>query len=98
MPFAEFTSTEVQSVPASYTDGQEVSFKLIGDMTIREVTHPVTFDVVGKLQGDTVTGTATTQILMKDFGFDPPSVAGMLTVQDGVTIKVNFTAKEAGEA
>jgi len=95
-PFAEFTSTEVQSVPTSYTDGQEVSFKLIGDMTIREVTHPVTFDVIGKLQGDTVTGTATTQILMKDFGFDPPSVAGMLTVQDGVTIKVNFTAKEAG--
>jgi hypothetical protein len=32
---------------------------------------------------------------MKDFGFDPPSIAGMLTVQDGVTITVNFTAKEA---
>jgi polyisoprenoid-binding protein YceI len=95
-PFAEFTSTEVQGLPASYTEGQEVSFKLVGDMTIREVTRPVTFEVVGKLQGDTVTGTATTQILMKDFGFDPPSIAGMLTVEDGVTIKVDFTAKETG--
>jgi len=95
-PFAEFTSTETQGVPASYTEGQEISFKLVGDLTIREVTHPVTFDVIGTLAGDTVTGTATTQILMKDFGFDPPSVAGMLTVEDGVTIKVSFTAKEAG--
>jgi polyisoprenoid-binding protein YceI len=93
-PFAEFTSTEVQGAPASYTDGQEVTFKLVGDMTIREVTKPVTFDVTGVLNGDTVTGTATTQILMKDFGFDPPDIAGMLTVKDGVTVTVNFTAKE----
>jgi polyisoprenoid-binding protein YceI len=91
-PFAEFTSTEAQNLPESYTEGQDVSFKLVGNMTIREVTKPVTFDVTGRLQGDTVTGTA---ILMKDFGFDPPSIAGMLTVRDGVKITVNFTAKDA---
>jgi polyisoprenoid-binding protein YceI len=94
-PFAEFTSTEAQNLPDSYSEGQDVSFKLTGNMTIREVTKPVTFDVTGRLQGDTVTGTATAQILMKDFGFDPPSVAGMLTVQDGVKITVNFTARDA---
>jgi polyisoprenoid-binding protein YceI len=94
-PTAEFVSTEAQNLPASYAEGQEVSFKLVGNLTLREITRPVTFDVVGKLVGDTVTGTASTQILMKDFGFDPPSVAGMLTVKDGVTIRVNFTAKEA---
>ena len=94
-PYATFTSTDVQGAPESYADGQDVSFKLIGDMTIRDVTKPVTFDVTGKLAGDTITGTATTKILMRDFGFDPPSIAGMLTVQDGVTIKVDFTAKQA---
>ena len=94
-PFATFTSTEVQGAPASYTDGQEVSFKLVGNMTIREITKPVTFDVVGKLQGDTITGTATAQLLMKDFGFDPPNIAGILTVEDGVTVTVTFTAKES---
>ena len=94
-PFAEFTSTDVQGTPDSYTEGQEVSFKLTGDMKIREVTKPVTFDVKGKLEGDTITGSATSKILMKDFGFDPPSIAGMLTVDDGVTVTINFTAKEA---
>jgi len=94
-PFAEFTSTDVQGIPDSYTEGQEVSFKLTGDMKIRDVTKPVTFDVKGKLEGDTITGSASSKILMKDFGFDPPNVAGMLTVEDGVTVMINFTAKEA---
>jgi len=94
-PNAVFTSTDAQGLPETYTEGQDVSFKLTGNMTIRDVTKPVTFDVIGKLVGDTITGSATTQILMKDFGIDPPSVAGMLTVKDGVTIKLNFTAKEA---
>ena len=76
--------------PAS--DGQEVNFKLVGNMTIREVSRPVTFDVIGKLQGDTVTGTATTQILMKDFGFDPPEILGRFTVSDPATITLTGVA------
>ncbi len=94
-PNAVFTSTDAQGLPETYTEGQDVSFKLTGNMTIRDVTKPVTFDVTGKLVGDTITGSATSQILMKDFGIDAPSIAGMLTVKDGVTIKLNFTAKEA---
>lgn len=93
-PFAEFSSTGVEGVPESYAEGQDVTFKLLGNMTIHGVTRPVTFDVRGKLVGDTVTGTATTSLLMKDFGFDPPNIAGLLSVQDGVTVTVDFTAKE----
>jgi polyisoprenoid-binding protein YceI len=93
-PLATFVSTQVDGAPASYTEGQEVRFTITGDMTIRDVTKPVTWDVTGKLQGDTITGTATTKILMKDFGFDPPAIAGVLTVRDGVTLKLTFTAKE----
>jgi polyisoprenoid-binding protein YceI len=94
-PFAEFVSTGVEGVPAGYAEGQQVSFKLLGNMTIHGVTKPVTFDITGALAGDTVTGTATTQIQMTDFGFDPPSIAGILTVENDVTVTVNFTAVEA---
>lgn len=93
-PYAEFTSTDVQGVPESYTEGQEVSFKLLGNMTIHNTTKPVTFDVTGKLEGDTVTGTATTRLNMVDFGFEPPNIAGVVSVQDGVDLTINFTAKE----
>lgn len=93
-PFAEFVSTGVEGVPDSYTEGQEVSFKLLGDLKIRDVTKPVAFDVKGTLSGDTVTGSATTNILMQDFGFEPPTIAGTISVKDGVKLTITFTAKE----
>jgi polyisoprenoid-binding protein YceI len=94
-PYAKFVSTELQGGPESYTEGEEVSFKLVGDMTIREQTRPVTWDVTAKLEGDTVTGTATTRIMMADFGIEPPEIMGMLTVQGGVTLTLKFVAKDA---
>lgn len=94
-PNATFVSTGMADAPTALVEGQDATFKLTGNLTIHNTTRSVTFDVTGKVSGSTVTGTATTQILMKDFGFDPPSVAGFLTVKDGVTVKLDFTAKSA---
>ncbi len=63
-------------------------------MTIREITKPQTFAVTARLDGDTFTGTATSYVLMQDYGFEPPSILGVLEVTDGVTVTVNFTAAE----
>jgi len=93
-PTATFNATGVSDLPADATLGQPVSFKLSGDMTIREVTNPFTWNVTASLDGNTLTGTAQSFFMMKDFGFDPPSIAGVLKVTDGVTLTVNFTAQE----
>jgi polyisoprenoid-binding protein YceI len=93
-PWAEFTATAIQDFPANAVEGQDVPFKLVGDMTIRDITRPVTFDIVARLDGNTFTGTATTNLLMRDFGFEPPSIFGMLEVTDGVIVTVNFVAQE----
>lgn len=95
-PYAKFVSTGMSDGPESYSEGEEIAFKLVGDMTIREQTKPVTWDVKAKLDGDTVSGTATTHIMMADFGIEPPEIMGMLTVQDGVTVTLKFVAKEGG--
>lgn len=94
-PIAAFVPTGIQDFPAAAAEGQPFSFKLAGDMTIREVTKPVVFDVIATLQGDTLGGTAQTQLLMSDFGFQPPDMPGILTVMDQVTVKLEFTAVEA---
>lgn len=94
-PLAEFRVTGLEDFPANAAEGQEVAFKVVGDMTIREVTHPLTFDTIARLEGDTFTGTATTQLFMRDFGFEPPEILGILKVTDGVTVTVKFTAKES---
>lgn len=93
-PLATFTATGVEGAPATYNEGEEVSFKLSGDLTIREITQPATFDVTARLSGDTLTGTATTRLKMSDFGIEPPNFANTLTVTDEFGIEVQITAKE----
>lgn len=91
-PMATFKVTGVQDGPSSYADGEEVSFKLAGDLTIREITKPVVFDVTATLGGDTITGTATTAFLMSDFGVDPPMMGNLFTVGDNTVVTVNLVA------
>jgi polyisoprenoid-binding protein YceI len=93
-PVATFKATGIEGAPAAYTEGQEASFKLVGDLTVREVTKPATFDVTATLNGNTLTGTAITQANLSDFGIDPPNFANTLTVADPFSIEVQFTARE----
>lgn len=93
-PEATFTATSIEGAPASYTTGEEVSFKLGGDLTVHEVTKPVTFDVTASIDGNTLTGTASTRILLSDFGIEPPSFANTLTVNNEVGLEVDFVARE----
>lgn len=93
-PLATFVATSIEGAPASYTEGEEVSFKLAGDLTIHEVTKPVTFDLTARMTGNTLTGKASTQVLLTDFGIEPPSFANTLTVNNEVGLEVDFTARE----
>lgn len=93
-PLATFTATSIAGAPAAYTEGEEVSFQLSGDLTIREITQPATFDVTAQLSGDTLTGTAATRLKMSDFGIEPPNFANTLTVADEFGIEVAITATE----
>lgn len=93
-PLATFTATSIEGAPAAYNEGEEVSFKLSGDLTIREITQPAAFDVTASLRGDTLTGVATTRLKMSDFGIEPPNFANTLTVADEFGIEVQITAKE----
>jgi polyisoprenoid-binding protein YceI len=72
----------------------ELAFKLRGDLTVREIPKPVTFDVKARLVGDTLTGTATASGLkMSDFGIEQLSFFNTLTVADEFGIEIQFTAR-----
>lgn len=92
-PLVEFVPLEVQGLPESYEQGREITFQVSGDLTIRDVTNPVTFDVKMVGNGDTIAGEATTTILMSDFGFGPISIAGILNTEDEVRVTVDFVAR-----
>ncbi len=57
-PDAVFIASAIEGAPSSYTEGEEVSFRLLGDLTIREITQPATFEVSATLDGTTLSGSA----------------------------------------
>ena len=93
-PNAVFNPTGIQGLPASYQEGEPITFQVSGDLTVRDVTRPVTFEVTFVGEGDTMTGEATTMILMSDFGFGPISIAGILNTEDEVNAKFAFVARK----
>lgn len=92
-PLAVFVPTEIVNPPADYQEGQEATFQLAGNLTIRDITNPVTFNVTATLADGTIQGFAEAPSKMTDWGFEPPSFAGTLTVNDDFTIRVEFVAR-----
>lgn len=92
-PIARFVPTQIEGLPASYVEGQEYSFRVTGDLTVRETTKPVTFEVRASLANQTLSGSATTTLLMSDFGIGPISIAGILQTEDVVKVTLQFVAR-----
>jgi polyisoprenoid-binding protein YceI len=92
-PEATFTPTSIEGLPATIQEGVDIPLKINGDLKIRAVTKQVTFDTVVQLQGDSLTGQATTQILMSDYGFGPISIAGIVNTEDQVKVIFDFVAR-----
>jgi polyisoprenoid-binding protein YceI len=93
-PEARFNATKISGLPATYVEGEEIQFDLSGDLAVRNVTVPVTFEVTATLEGDTLTGVAETRQLMSSFDIEPLSFVRTLTVADEFGIRVEFTARE----
>jgi len=92
-PTVRFVPTSIEGLPDSYQEGQDIPLKITGDLTIREKTLPVTFDAVVRLEGNQLSGQATTTILMSDFEFGPISIAGILKTEDEAKITLNIVAR-----
>lgn len=94
-PLAEFTSTRIDGLPARYEEGREVSLRITGDLKVRDVVRPVTFAATVRLQGQELRAAATAKVLMTDFGFDPPSIFGVLRAENEVEVEVRLVARQA---
>ncbi len=92
-PLATFQPTSIDGLPERYTFGEEITLQINGDLTVRDVTKPVTFETTGVIDNDEMRGTATTQVLMTDFGFDPPDILNVLRAENEVAITFNFVAR-----
>lgn len=95
-PHAVFTATEIKGLPETYQEGREVAVQITGNLKIRDVTRPTTWASTVKLEGNTLTITGNTTIKMTDFGFDPPSIMGILRTENEARLEFKFVARPAG--
>ena len=95
-PEATFIPEAEQSFPASIAVGKTVSFVLHGYLTVREVTTLADWNVTLTLEAERLTGQATTNILMSDFGVGPISIVGLLSTEDAMQLTLDFVATTDG--
>jgi polyisoprenoid-binding protein YceI len=70
--------------------GQEKTFTMLGDLTVRNVTKPTKWDVVARRQGNDIVGTAKTVFTLQDFNIEKPRVVMVLSVADTVRLEYDF--------
>jgi polyisoprenoid-binding protein YceI len=91
--FITFTPVSIEGLPAQAAVGDEITLTVNGDLTIREITKPVTFDVTVKVDSDTqLTGLARTTVLRSDFDLQIPSVPSVANVSEEVGLELAFVA------
>ena len=85
-----FRPTSAEGLPSPLSEASgEVEFTLSGDLTIRDQTRPVTWNVTAAF-GDSITGLAVIDINFEQFGMDKPSVAVVVSVGDTIRLELDF--------
>ena len=91
-PNAELEVTGFDDLPWPLPESGEATFKVNGDLTIQEVTRPVTWDVTAQFDGSSVTGLARTMITFDQFELSKPTFAFILSVDDEIFLEIDIVA------
>jgi polyisoprenoid-binding protein YceI len=70
--------------------GQEKTFSMVGDLTVRNVTKPTTWQVTAHKQGNDIVGTAKTVFTLQYFNMEKPRAVMVMTVGDTVRLEYDF--------
>jgi polyisoprenoid-binding protein YceI len=91
--FITFTPKQIVGLPASGAVGQSYTFQIVGDLTIRDVTKQVTFDVTATPASESrLEGMAQTTIRYADYGISIPQVRQVASVAEQVRLEIDFVA------
>jgi polyisoprenoid-binding protein YceI len=93
-PTATFVLTEAVDLGPAAVDGGPVAVDATGDLTIRDVTLPVTFRLEAQLVGDIVAVVGSSEILLSDFGVEAPSAPIVLSVSDTATVEFQLLLRQ----
>ncbi len=91
--YITFTPGQLSGLPTTIEAGQPFTFQATGDLSIKGVIRPATFDVTVVPTADgRLEGTAATTIQYADWGVAIPSVPFVASVDNEVALQLEFAA------
>jgi polyisoprenoid-binding protein YceI len=90
-PHARVLSASFEQTPPSAREGVPFQFALTADLQVHGVTRRTTWRGDATVVGDTLRGTARTNVKMSSFGIEVPNLF-TLRSSDDVALEINFVA------
>lgn len=91
--FVTFEPKSIEGLSGSAAVGDSLTFSVIGDLTIRDITHEVTFQVEATAASEgSISGSASTVVNRADFSLVIPSVENVANVEEEVELYIDFVA------
>lgn len=95
--FSDFVPTSVTGLPETVAIGEAFTFQLTGDLTLRGITSPVTFDVTVTPVSETrLEGSAVATVQRASWELNIPSVPNVANVSEDVELTIDFVAVAGG--
>ena len=92
--YVTFTPTEVKGLSGKGEQSKPLTFQVAGNLTIRDVTHPVVFDVTAHADSASqLSGSASTTINRSDYNLNIPNVPFVANVGEQVKLEIDFVAQ-----
>lgn len=95
-PWVELVPTSIRGPIGEASATGEERFELVGDLTVRGVTRPTTWQVVARFAEGKATGTATTGFTFEDFELSKPRVPMVLSLADTIRLEYDFSVTYDG--
>ncbi len=91
--FVSFTPTAITGFPENPSIGETLEFQITGDLTIRDITQEITFDVSILAVSETrLEGSASAMVPRDDYDLQIPEVSRVADVDEEVLIEIDFVA------
>jgi polyisoprenoid-binding protein YceI/mono/diheme cytochrome c family protein len=91
-PLATFEPDEVTGLEGELVESEAQEFSMTGDLTVKDITKPATFEGTATLDDGALKVTAATDTKLSDFDAGPIRIAGMVSTSDDAELTLKLTA------
>ena len=97
-PTGTFKVQGLDELPDGFTDGDMVSAQVDGELTVRGITTPLTFDVEARDDGDVVFIIGRTSFTWDQLQIPKPTANAVVSLEDEVGVEVLLAARSATDS